>query len=360
MTTRDVIVERRALNAVGSKYQEFLHPRLKGKWRSKGLVKPDPQQTISPAAQPTPGAPTTAPSGKEASASTTTQPDVKAPAGSSSLIKTKMAGERRLMLDGSDLPEHIAKLKIPPAWRKVRIASDPNAELLAKGVDEKGRVQSIYSDAHWARVAAVKFARVQELIAKRDQIISENNVNRTSDKQNVRENADVMALILATGIRPGSERDTGAEKQAYGATTLQGRHVVQADDEVRLRFIGKKGVSLDIPVFDKEVADMLLARKKAVGDSGNLFATSAGNLLKYSHTLDGGNFKTKDFRTLTGTMTAIQEIGRAKERPQTMNDYKRMVKEVAKAVATKLGNTPTVALQSYIDPSVFSAWRVIA
>ncbi len=29
-------------------------------------------------------------------------------------------------------------------------------------------------------------------------------------------------------------------------------------------------------------------------------------------------------------------------------------------VATKLGNTPTVALQSYIAPEVFGAWRMAA
>jgi len=40
MTTRDLIIDRLALNAVGSKYQEFLHPRMKGKWRSKGASKP--------------------------------------------------------------------------------------------------------------------------------------------------------------------------------------------------------------------------------------------------------------------------------------------------------------------------------
>jgi DNA topoisomerase IB len=30
---------------------------------------------------------------------------------------------------------------------------------------------------------------------------------------------------------------------------------------------------------------------------------------------------------------------------------------VAKEVSSKLGNTPVVALQAYIDPRVFSDWR---
>lgn len=40
MTTRDLIVERLALNAVGSKFKEHLHRRLKGKFAPKGLAKP--------------------------------------------------------------------------------------------------------------------------------------------------------------------------------------------------------------------------------------------------------------------------------------------------------------------------------
>jgi DNA topoisomerase IB len=34
------------------------------------------------------------------------------------------------------------------------------------------------------------------------------------------------------------------------------------------------------------------------------------------------------------------------------------VKAVAVAVAQKLGNTPAVALKSYINPTVFSKWEI--
>ncbi len=55
MNLRTALLNRIALNAeVGSKYKEFLHPRLHGKWRSKGMVKPSQQHMISPGA---PGAP---------------------------------------------------------------------------------------------------------------------------------------------------------------------------------------------------------------------------------------------------------------------------------------------------------------
>jgi DNA topoisomerase-1 len=89
-----------------------------------------------------------------------------------------------------------------------------------------------------------------------------------------------------------------------------------------------------------------------------LFATNSKSLLDYVKTLDGGGFKTKDFRTAVGTQTAIDEVRQAADLPQTKQEYVKRVRAVAKVVAARLGNTATVALQSYIDPTVFSAWRI--
>lgn len=166
-----------------------------------------------------------------------------------------------------------------------------------------------------------------------------------------------MKLIQQTGIRPGSDTDTGAKVQAYGATTLEGRHVhVDESGNVSLKFTGKKGVNLNIPVKDKSTAAMLVERKKTAGESGKIFDTDDAALRDYSHTLNGGGFKPKDFRTLKGTQTAIDEIKKLPV-PKTEKDYKKAVMSVAKTVSQTLGNTPAIALQSYINPHVFSDWR---
>lgn len=256
-----------------------------------------------------------------------------------------------------DLPEHAAKLGIPPAWKNAHINPDKDADLQAVGEDAKGRVQRIYSDAFVQRSADAKFSRNSELLQKKDYIFKQNETNLTSLDAKTRENAAAMKLIQHTGIRPGSDTDTGAEKQAYGATTLEGRHVVTDDKgNVSLKFVGKKGVDLDIPVEDKSVAKMLLERKSASGDTGKLFDVSDASLRDYSHTLNGGGFKPKDFRTLKGTQTALDEVEKTPA-PATMKEYKQRVMDVAKKVASKLGNTPTIALQSYINPSVFAKWK---
>jgi DNA topoisomerase IB len=55
-------------------------------------------------------------------------------------------------------------------------------------------------------------------------------------------------------------------------------------------------------------------------------------------------------------MSEVSKYGATK--PKSQKEYKKMVKDVATIVSKQLGNTPTVALQSYIHPAVFAEWRV--
>ena len=123
------------------------------------------------------------------------------------------------------------------------------------------------------------------------------------------------------------------------------------------KFIGKDGVSLDLPVTDSKIAGMLRDRAKSAGKNGQLFPNvSNSSLLDYMHEFDGGKFKTKDFRTRLGTAEAKMKMSSLSS-PKTERDYKRSVREVAVHVSSILGNTPTIALQSYIHPAVFASWR---
>ena len=257
---------------------------------------------------------------------------------------------------GNPLPEHLQNIKIPPAWENVQYSKDGNNNLLVTGKDGKGRSQAIYSEKFTQQNADAKFARISELDKNFSTIKSEVNSDISSRRKI--EEASAARLVMATGIRPGGDKDTGAEKQAYGATTLLGGHVVgNSPENTRLQFVGKKGVNLDIPVSDKTVASDLLSRRETAGADGRLFKTDASKLSEYVHEKDGGGFKTKDFRTLIGTRTAIDEVSKMKI-PSTKKEYEKSVRSVAKVVSVKLGNTPTVALQSYISPVVFANWKV--
>lgn len=281
------------------------------------------------------------------------QPGNTCASGGGSMASAVRGKDGKLTLaDGSPLPDHLPK-KIPPAWTDVTVSLDPEADLLVKGKDSKGRVQSVYSDTHHARQAAAKFSKISELRAKMPEIESQ----ILEDVSAGVEPAVVARLIQVTGLRPGSDRDTAAEKKAYGATTLEGRHVkVLGSGKVQLEFTGKKGVDLKIPVEDPDLAAELRSRSESAGRKGRLFETNDKDLRDYFDDLDGGKFNPKDFRTAKGTSVAASLVSK-RSPPKDMKSYKAAVKEVATKVSKTLGNTPTVALQSYIDPNVFAAWR---
>ncbi len=256
--------------------------------------------------------------------------------------------------DKASWPKHIQALKLPPAWTNVKFSPDPKADLQAIGRDSKGRKQYVYSEKFSNSQAAAKFARIKKLAAKFDAIMKRNEANLTSRDPKKAEAAAVLGLIAYMGLRPGSERETGAEKQAYGATTLRGEHVVTEEGQTFLRFVGKKGVDLNLPVESSDLASALIERAKK--NEGQLFpGVNDAQLRDYVATI-APKIKVKDFRTLKGTSTAEDLVSKM-EPPKNKKEFKAKVNEVGEAVSDILGNTRVIALQSYISPFVFAEWK---
>lgn len=252
------------------------------------------------------------------------------------------------------VPAHIAALKLPPAWKDIKYSPDPTANLLATGKDAKGRMQYVYNAKYVAEKTGEKFNRVSALNSKFEKVQKQNSGNM---KKGVEE-AFCLDLVMKTGIRPGSDKDTKAKKKAYGATTLEARHVVvDKRGHATLQFTGKKGVEQKISIDDAALAKELKRRKQAAPSAtARLYDTSESSLSTYTKSLDGGGFHTKDMRTLLGTITAASAVASLKA-PKNESEFKKAVKQVAVIVSGKLGNTPTIALQSYINPAVFEIWR---
>src|SRR5262252_2505453 len=270
--------------------------------------------------------------------------------------KPRSAGAAGLVSapDRGAWPAHIKKLVLPPAWTDVRISMDPKTPLQAIGVDAKGRHQYVYSQRHRETQAAQKFKRIKMLEKKHEQVVSRIDRDLGARNASVREHAQVASLILDQGMRPGSTADRGGDVQAYGATTLLGSHVKNKGR--RLEFVGKKGVNIGLDIDSPVLAKTLADRASEAGAEGQLFpGVTDSSLRDYIHKIAGAGFKAKDFRTLKGTSMAHQLVQDAPT-PKTKAQYKKQVKDIATQVAAKLGNTPTVALQSYISPLVFAPW----
>jgi DNA topoisomerase-1 len=244
-------------------------------------------------------------------------------------------------------------LKLPPGWTDVRINPDPNAALQAVGKDSKGRQTYRYSVEHSGEAAAEKFARLQEFNKALPNLREQVAADLSSDDPEVREAATLIRLIDRTSFRVGSNRDTLAEKKAFGATTLEARHVKIDGDDIRFRFIGKKGVPISKRVEDGPLARALEARMPA---RGPIFGAGADGRVRGYIGQHAPGFTPKDFRTRRGTTEALAILKRMPV-PKGAAALRKARREVGKRVAKALGNTPAVALGSYIDPAVFGRWE---
>ena len=225
----------------------------------------------------------------------------------------------------------------------------------AIGVDSKGRHQSIYHSDFSKSQQASKFKRVRKF-AKDHQTISD---KISKDAKLGNEEAKVMLVINKTAFRIGSESDTKADKQAYGTTTLQVKHVSVSGDTVSFNFTGKKGVTINKTVTDKDLNMIIKDSIKGKRQGDKIFNTYDNAVRSYVDKISKGKYTPKDFRTHIGTTEAYKHI---RELPTTMSrkEYKVAVSEVSKKVANVLGNTPAIAKASYIDPSVWDRIEVRA
>jgi DNA topoisomerase-1 len=242
---------------------------------------------------------------------------------------------------------------IPPAWTDLYIALDPDTPMQVRGKDAKGRFQYIYTTAHHEQAAAAKFARTKELAKRMPELDAAIERDAMDDPA-----AAATALIRHFGLRPGSTSDTKAKKKAYGATTLQARHVRQYPETGRttLSFVGKSGVKITVSSRDPDIyriVERWLGDKEGTVD---LFPATDANVRAYIDANLGDGFKAKDLRTHLANVMALDMVSTMR-RPTTQAKFKAARNKVADAVAKALGNTRTVTLSNYINPTVFAAWE---
>ena len=233
-----------------------------------------------------------------------------------------------------------------PGYAPIALNPDPSAPLQARGIDRKGDTQYMYSKEHSEVAAAEKFARLRDFNKALPGI-------RRDIAAAPGDSALVLSIIDATGIRIGSEKDTLHE--AYGASTLLGQHIeLGAGGKVSLNFSGKHGQTNIAEFSDARIHDALAAKK--LGPNDRAFATTDSGVRRAMKSITGhADFSPKDFRTWTGTATALIEVAKY-PMPKTKDEEQHLRTLVSKVVAAKLNNTPAVALKDYIDPAVWKRW----
>ena len=248
-------------------------------------------------------------------------------------------------------PTRIKAMAIPPAWTDVRIAHDPDEPLQVLGRDAKGRTQYRYTAAFAASGAARKLARVAAFWSKAPAL----EAATAAAIERGDHTAAAVRLMLLTGMRPGSENDTGAEKKAHGATNLRKSHVQVDGDTLHYSFGAKDGVTITGQVTDAALANF--ATDQLERDGERLFDTDETKARAFIKSIAGGEYKSKDLRTYVANKLADETVASVGI-PKTEKDRRKAINFVGDVVSKQLGNTRAMALSSYIRPDAFAAWRL--
>jgi DNA topoisomerase I len=241
--------------------------------------------------------------------------------------------------------------KVPPGWRDVWMTTDAQSPLQAVGRDTKGRQVYLYSAEHMGLAAAAKYARLRAFGKAYPSLLK-----RIKRDMPTSEAALALYLITQTGFRIGSNAETRAAVKAFGASTLKCAQVGVDGDSISFDFTGKKGVRVNKTIKDKFLADSIAGRCRA-GPDKRIFDTTDDAIRAYLSAISGSRgFTVKDFRTYLGTLAAFRKIN-SMPVPANSGETKRYKREVGKTVAKELGNTPAIALNSYVSPEVFCAWE---
>jgi DNA topoisomerase I len=278
-------------------------------------------------------------------------------------------GER---IDDEPTLARIRELAIPPAWEDVWICPDELGHLQATGVDAAGRKQYRYHDRWRARRDAQKFdemldfARALPLMRKR---IARDLRGDEPTRERV---LACAARLLDLGFfRVGGET-YAAENESFGLATIQRGHVSIRKDEVVFDYPAKSGQRRLHAIADDDVVAVVAQLKRRRSESPDLLAYKEGrrwvdvrsdDINDYVKAVSGNDgFSAKDFRTWNATVLAAIAVADLGADAKTKTARKRVASAAVKHVAAYLGNTPTVARNSYIDPRVFdrldSGWTI--
>ncbi|MEO5780746.1 MAG: DNA topoisomerase IB [Arthrobacter oryzae] len=265
-------------------------------------------------------------------------------------------------LDGSTLPagtvrDRLESLGIPPAWTDVWIAPFDNGHIQATGVDAVGRRQYIYHPAWRERKDRLKFDRSMQLAETLPTARRLVTLDLRSDGlSRERILAAAFRMLDSGSLRVGSERYTN-ENGSHGLSTLLCAHVAVRKDDLLLSFPAKSGKTWDSRISDADLAAVVRQLKRR-GGNARLLAYKEGrnwrpvvssDINDYVKERTGADFTAKDFRTLRGTVAAAVRLAQDGPQPK-VSARKSAISRAMQEAAAVLGNTPSIARKSYVDP----------
>jgi DNA topoisomerase IB len=262
---------------------------------------------------------------------------------------------------GADDVARCKALVIPPAWRDVWICPIDNGHLQAVGTDDAGRRQYLYHPDWRAKRDRAKHDRVLDVGTRLPRARARVSEYLALDGM-PRERALATAFrLLDLGLfRVGGEAYAD-ENGSYGLATLEKRHVHLDGDRVVFDYEAKSGQQHHVVVDDPAVRDALKELMRRRGGGPQILAYREGrrwrdvtsrDINEFVKDVVGGDVSAKDFRTWHATVVAAVALAETADVPRSTAARRRALRRAAERVSEQLGNTPTVARRSYMDPRI--------
>lgn len=241
-----------------------------------------------------------------------------------------------------------------------------NGHIQAVGTDEAGRRQYLYH-AEWRRKRdQAKHDRVLT-VAERLPQARETVAHHLRLDGMPREKALATAFrLLDLGFfRIGGE-SYAEQNGSYGLATIVKRHVRIEGNRVVFDYVAKSGKERLVAVADDDVraAVEVLRRRRGGGpellaykQDGTWHDITSAEINDYVKDVVGGEVSAKDFRTWHATVLAAVALAVSTHVADSPTARKRAIARAMREVADYLGNTPTVARASYVDPRVIDLFE---
>jgi DNA topoisomerase-1 len=267
-----------------------------------------------------------------------------------------------------NLLKHIKSLRIPPAYKNVEISSNIQSKVQAKGIDTKERSQYIYNKEYIEQQSEIKF---DDLIffgkkIKRIRRDVQANIKQCSNDNTKIQNKEclislVIFIIDKCNFRVGNEKYKKLYN-SFGVTTLNKKHFEFLKNNLKIKFIGKKGILNESKVDNKEVVKILdklcnynfeyiFSYKDNNGNIYRITEKHINDFLKKYHK----SISVKMFRTWSANYILVKEI-LDHPMPNNQKEASKYIREIIKKAANKMHHSNNVSKKSYMNNKIINLY----
>jgi len=271
-------------------------------------------------------------------------------------------------INNNSLLKRIHSLKIPPAYKQVKISSNPNSKVQCIGTDTKQRKQYMYHHQWSEQQTKIKFMDLIQFGKKIKRIKKDMNINlnKCYNNPSLLTNKDnlislVLYLIDYCNFRVGCEKYKKLYN-SYGVTTLNNSHFKLNKNNILIQFIGKKGVINKNKVNNKNICSLI--KTLCNNNDEYIFTYLDKNNDKYriteKHINDylkkyNKNLSVKMFRTWNSNYILLKELLNL-ELPDSLKMAKKNINIAIKKAAEQLHHSSNVSKKSYMNNEIVTLY----